>query len=116
MTSDHRVEYSKAILFEFIQRKGQSHSMSSAEFDLARRWCDRGLPLRVVLQGIRETGGKPRTLLACERSVEEQVTRWHQAVGSLKTLPPAMPLDAAWDAQWGKAERERLAEKYGRTK
>ena len=40
-----------------------------------------------------ETSGKPRTLMACERSVEDQISRWAQAVGSLRELPEPGPLE-----------------------
>lgn len=63
------------------------------EYDLARRWALRGVPLATVLQGIVETAGKPRTLMACERSVEQNIERWHQAIGGLTELPKPGPLE-----------------------
>ena len=54
---------------------------SSAEFELARRWFMADVPLPVVERGIRETSGKPRTLLACEGAVARAYSYWRDAMG-----------------------------------
>jgi hypothetical protein len=41
------------------------------------------MPLPVVLRGLDETGGKPRTIMACENAVERAFSYWFQAMGGL---------------------------------
>jgi hypothetical protein len=55
--------------------------MSNAEYELARSWALRDVPLATVLQGIVETTGTVHRLGACERAVEEQIHRWYRAAG-----------------------------------
>jgi len=55
-------------------------SIRPDEYELARRWAMLGVPLATVLRGIDETAGEPRTLMACERAVSENVARWQKAM------------------------------------
>jgi len=112
MTKAEREVWLKAVFEELTKAAGQSHQrlFSSAEFDLARRWCDRGLTLATVLQGIRETGGSPRTLFACERSVEASVARQAQAVPEKHPLLEPISM-AGWDPA---KEKARIMGRYGR--
>lgn len=93
LTADRRIEFVRAVLDAFREHQGVTRECSSAEYELARRWAMRGVPLATVLEGIRQTGGKPRRLQACERAVEENIARWHSAVGGLTSLPDAGPLE-----------------------
>ncbi len=84
LTADEQPLYADAVWETFrdafdIRRL----TVSSAEGFLILKWIKRNLPLPIVERGIRQTGGKPRTLLACERSVEESVSYWHSAMGGL---------------------------------
>ena len=98
LTPDQRVLFVKSVWSQFCEvHKVHRDCASSAEYELARKWALRGVPLAVVLQGINETGGKPRTLLACTNSVEAQISRWHLAMGSLVGLPAAGPLEESGD-------------------
>lgn len=110
LSSDDRVKYSRAVFAEFVHAH-RSRIFSSAEFNLVRRWIDRDIPLAAVLQGIRETTCDPRTLLACEKKVEEQAKRRSQA------LQPGI-WEAQKEAQWSQeqmvAERERILAKHRR--
>ena len=106
MISDDRVKYSRAVFAEFVSAH-RSRIFSSAEFDLVRRWIDRGIPLATVLQGIRETGGNPRTLHACERAVDEQAKRRSQALGINEKAEE-------WSPERAESERKRIMAAYGR--
>lgn len=93
LTANQRIVYVRSVLETFCtQFKRRENLITNAEYELARRWALRGVPLATVLEGIVETTGKPRTLMACERAVEENIERWHKAVGSLTELPEAQPL------------------------
>ena len=81
MDSDDRVEYGKAVWETFCTKHGISRGGTSAEWNLISKWMDAGHVLAIVLRGIEETGGKPRTLHACERAVDEAVARWASAAG-----------------------------------
>lgn len=95
LTADQRVSYVQAIFETFeATHKVKRMATPSNEYELARKWALRGVPLAVVLQGINETTGKPKRLGACERAVEESITRWGQAMGGLTELPEAEPLEA----------------------
>ena len=77
-----------------FQRKAQTdRDASSAEWNTLCRWMDRGLPLFVVLRGIKDFDGKPRRLEAIVASVDRSVEYWHRAVGSLTELPEAGRLE-----------------------
>ena len=95
LTSDQRVSYVQAIWETFCQHHHvRGFGMSPAEFHIASKWANRGIPLAVVLQGIVETKpGTAKTLAYCEASVEDNISRWHSAVGGLTTLPEAGPLE-----------------------
>jgi hypothetical protein len=81
LTSDDRVHFARAVWSTFEQRRGVAGEMSTAEFDLIYRWMKRGIPLPIVLRGIEETAGKPRTLHACARAVDAAYSYWFQAIG-----------------------------------
>ena len=94
LTPEQRQDYMRAVLDEFLDRwRPDRFTPSSVEMELARKWALRGVPLATILEGIRQTGGKPRTLMACSRAVEENIARWHAAVGGLSSLPDAGPLE-----------------------
>jgi hypothetical protein len=73
----------QAIWQTFQARAETERDMSSAEFWQISKWMDRSIPLPVVERGIKEAGGKPRTLLACEASVERCYEYWFKAMGGL---------------------------------
>ncbi len=79
---EDRPTYAEAC-WETFQGKYQPSrlTMSSAEFNVVSRWMDRNIPLMITLRGIEETGGKPRTLLACEGPVERAYEYYAQAMG-----------------------------------
>lgn len=94
LNADQRVEFVRTLWDTFREQfKVRRDCMRADEYHLAYGWAKRGVPLAVILQGIVETTGKPGTLMACERGVEENVSRWAQAVGGLTELPEPGPLE-----------------------
>lgn len=69
-------DYFRAVERTFLGLRGAGLVLSPADWDLVRRWEERGIPLEVVLSGIRATfSGKVRVssrmpLGACSRAVE----------------------------------------------
>ena len=111
LTAEQRIAYVRSIWAQFGVVHNVGREMSSAEYETARKWALRGVPLAVVLQGINETGGKPRTLLACERSVDENIERWHKAAGSLTVLPEPGPLEEPFDVEAARKRRDEGLER-----
>ena len=108
LESDERVAYAQAVWGQFEKRRGYEGEMSSAEFDLICKWMSREIPLPVALRGIQETGGKPRTLHACIRSVDGAFAYWQRAAGI-----NAEPVDE-WSAERAEEERKRIMAQYRR--
>ena len=93
LSADQRIAYVRSIWGTFKRTWKVPREMTNREYELARSWAVRGIPLRVILQGISQTGGKPRTLHACENAVAEEVERWSTALGGLTRLPEPGPLE-----------------------
>ena len=88
------MDFIRIVLETFAEtHKVRRNFVPNSEYYLVYKWANRGIPLATVLQGISEAGGKPRTLFAGERSVEENIERWSKAVGGLQELPEAGPLE-----------------------
>ena len=84
MRTEDRSTYAEAVWDEFRRlHQPDRLTMSSMEFQLVSRWMDKAIPLPVVLRGLDETAGKPRTLMACENAVERAYQYWYQAMGGL---------------------------------
>jgi hypothetical protein len=56
---DRRSGYYQTIAKVFIDLRGAPFFLSSKELDMVRQWEERGIPLRVVLEGIRESFERP---------------------------------------------------------
>ncbi len=73
--------YTRELWAEWVKRRGVTEHppWSSAEFDLACRWHDQGVPLRIVLRGIEDCrgaqNGGQRSLLYYRPAVEEAIKR-----------------------------------------
>ena len=81
MRQEDRIPYCRACWETFCSDHGiRRFGMSPAEFRLACQWFDAAIPLPVVLRGIHETGGQPRTLLACEEPVKRAAGYWRDAM------------------------------------
>jgi hypothetical protein len=98
---DPEAAYYQAVEEYFVSRRGDPLFLSNADWNLVRRWRVAGLPLRVVLRGIRDAldahahgWGRERkvgSLAYCEREVEAARERWERALA----LGRSEGLDAA---------------------
>jgi hypothetical protein len=82
--------YYQAVEEYFVARRGDPLFLSTADWHLVRKWREAGLPLRVVLRGIRDaldshahSWGRARPvkrLAYCAREVEAARERWERAL------------------------------------
>jgi hypothetical protein len=89
---DPEAAYYQAVEDYFVARRGDPLILSNADWNLVRRWRVAGVPLRVVLRGIRDAfdahalgwsrNRKVGSLAYCEREVEAARERWQRALGS----------------------------------
>lgn len=93
MTPEERIEWLRLLWSNFQKKAKTQRSMTNAEYWMASKWLDRGLPLAVVLRAVQDFEGQPRRLEALERGVEEAARYHYQAVGSLTELPEPGPLE-----------------------
>jgi hypothetical protein len=87
---DPEAQYFQAVEEFFVELRGDPLLLSSSDWLLIRRWRRAGIPLRVVLRGIRDaldahahSWGRTRkvgSLRYCEREVEAARERWHRAL------------------------------------
>ena len=87
---DPEAQYFQAIEEYFIERRGDPLLLSNADWLLIRRWRRAGIPLRIVLRGIRDaldahahSWGRTRkvgSLRYCEHEVAQACERWHRAL------------------------------------
>lgn len=87
LDADARKVFARAVWEAWCQKRGSGASgslrqMSHVEWDLLRRWIEKGTPLRVILRGIADcSSGKitPRTPLSyAGPAVEEAAQHWAQ--------------------------------------
>lgn len=81
LTGDERLAYLRAVWGEFSKKAEITRDWSSAEYHVAARWLDQGIPLFVILRAIEDFNGKPRRLGAIEQPVANAVDYWRKAVG-----------------------------------
>lgn len=93
LTPEQRIEYLRAVWTNFQKKARTRREMSNAEFWIASKWLDRGLPLPVVLRAVQDFAGQPRRLEALAQGVEVAARHHFTAVGGLKELPEAGPLE-----------------------
>jgi hypothetical protein len=87
---DAEAEYFQTVEEQFVSQRGDPLLLSNADWLLIRRWRRAGIPLRVVLRGIRDAldghahswsrGRKVRSLRYCEQEVAAACERWRRAV------------------------------------
>ena len=87
---DPEAAYYQAVEEYFVSRRGDPLFLSNAEWNLVRRWRLAGLPLRVVLRGIRDAldahahgWGRERkvtSLAYCAGEVDAARERWERAL------------------------------------
>ena len=83
-------EYYQAVEEFFVSRRGDPLFLSNAEWNLVRKWRLAGVPLRIVLRGIRDAldahdhgwsrDRKVRSLAYCAREVDAARERWERAL------------------------------------
>ncbi len=90
MTIDPEAAYYQAVEEYFVSRRGDPLFLSNADWSLVRRWRLAGIPLRVVLRGVRDAldahahgwsrDRKVGSLAYCAREVETARDRWRRAL------------------------------------
>jgi len=98
---DPEAAYYQAVEEYFVSRRGDPLFLSNADWHLIRKWRQAGIPLRVVLRGIRDAldghahswsrERKVGSLAYCEQEVEAARERWGRslALGSEPGLDAA---------------------------
>jgi hypothetical protein len=91
-TRDPEAEYYQSVEEYFVSRRGDPLMLSNADWTLVRKWRLAGIPLRVVLRGIRDAldahalgwsrERKVGSLAYCAREVESARERREHALGS----------------------------------
>jgi hypothetical protein len=87
---DPEAAYYQAVEEYFVSRRGDPLFLSNADWNLVRKWRLAGLPLRVVLRGIRDAldahahgwsrERKVGSLTYCAREVDSARERWERAL------------------------------------
>jgi hypothetical protein len=87
---DPEAAYYQAVEEYFVSRRGDPLFLSNADWNLVRKWRLAGLPLRVVLRGIRDAldahahgwsrDRKVGRLSYCAREVDAARERWERAL------------------------------------
>jgi hypothetical protein len=87
---DPETAYYQAVEEYFVSRRGDPLFLSNADWHLVRKWREAGLPLRIVLRGIRDaldahahgwSRDRPvRSLAYCTHEVEAARERWERAL------------------------------------
>jgi hypothetical protein len=90
LSPDPEAEYYQAVEEYFVSRRGDPLFLSNAEWGLVRTWRLAGLPLRVVMRGIRDAldahdhgfsrDRKVKSLAYCKLAVETAGERWQRAL------------------------------------
>jgi hypothetical protein len=83
MNADDRITYLQSIWSVFQEKAKTQRPMSSSEYNLARKWADKNIPLAIVFRAFTDFKGKPRRLEALEDAVSEAQACWVQAAGLL---------------------------------
>jgi hypothetical protein len=89
-TTDPEAAYYQAVEEYFVSRRGDPLFLSNADWTLVRKWRLAGLPLRIVLRGIRDAldghdhawnrHRKVGSLASCEHEVAAARERWERAM------------------------------------
>jgi hypothetical protein len=87
---DPEAAYYQAVEEYFVSRRGDPLFLSNADWNLVRKWRKAGLPLRVVLRGIRDAldahahgwnrDRRVGSLAYCAREVDAARERWERAL------------------------------------
>lgn len=87
---DPEAAYYQTVEEVFVSRRGDPLFLSNADWNLVRKWRVAGIPLRVVLRGVRDAldshahgwsrDRKVGSLAYCAREVEAARERWERAL------------------------------------
>jgi hypothetical protein len=68
---------------EFLHRSGHppTRFMSPLEFGVLSGWLRDGIPLRIVLAGLKDCKGKGGSLAYFDKPVRERYAHWRAALG-----------------------------------
>lgn len=90
MSADAEAAYYQAVEEYFVSHRGDPLFLSNADWNRVRAWRLAGLPLRIVLRGIRDAldahahgwsrERKVKSLAYCEPAVEAVGERWRRAL------------------------------------
>jgi len=90
VSADPEADYYQTVEEYFVSRRGDPLFLSNAEWNLVRKWRLAGLPLRIVLRGIRDAldahahgwsrDRKVKSLAYCAAEVETAGERWRRAL------------------------------------
>jgi len=90
VSGDPEADYYQTVEEFFVSRRGDPLFLSNAEWNLVRKWRLAGLPLRVVLRGVRDAldghahgwsrERRVRSLAYCAAEVEAAGERWRRAL------------------------------------
>jgi hypothetical protein len=90
VSGDPEADYYQTVEEYFVSRRGDPLFLSNTEWNLVRKWRLAGLPLRVVLRGVRDAldghahgwsrERKVRSLAYCAAEVEAAGERWRRAL------------------------------------
>ena len=82
MSREERIHYANAVWVAVLRKTGRNEvtCMAPAEWQVLSRWMEIPIPLRVVLRGIKDCGGKPGTLLGVRAGVEQAYVQWRKAL------------------------------------
>ena len=89
-SADAEAAYYQAVEEYFVARRGDPLFLSNADWNRVRGWRLAGLPLRIVLRGIRDAldahahgwsrDRKVKSLAYCEGAVDAAAERWRRAL------------------------------------
>lgn len=98
---DPEAAYFQAVEEFFVSRRGEPLILSSADWNLVRRWRTAGIPLRVVLRGIADAldahavswsrGRRVGSLAYCAPEVAAAHERWERALALGGPEAPSTP-------------------------
>lgn len=83
MTDREKAEYADVVWVTFLQRlpyHDRPLFMSPMNWETLKGWLDAEIPLRIVLRGMQDTGGKGKTLSYYEGPVRNAYEYARQAV------------------------------------
>lgn len=80
-SADEKVEYTQAVWQAVCERRrSETPEMSSAEFDVIRRWMDQRVPLSVVLRAVKDSSKPPPNVRYLAPVVKEAYSKWRHAM------------------------------------